>query len=399
MLKLILLSMSRFHSYLNSSVQILTEYDGETPFSLFIRKFFSGHKKYGSRDRRLIADYCYQYFRIGNAFPDSEMSERVLIGRFLCSTEPNRMLEFHKPEWNESVGLSFKEKLKMLVVESEDVPSKIFPWEKELSPKIDFNALATSHLIQPDVFLRIRPNQKETVQRKLNEQDLPFKEVSPTTISVEANSKVDRVLKLDSEVVVQDLSSQRVGEYLAGVLERDNLNVWDCCAGSGGKSIMAYDINPTIQLAVSDVRDTILFNLKKRFEAAKIKNYKSLKQDLSNPQAIPYSPFDVIIADVPCTGSGTWGRTPEQLSYFEISKAKEYVYLQRTIVSNAIPHLKPGGYLVFITCSAFKTENEDNVEYLINEFDLEEVNGGLLKGYDQKADTMFVSVLKKAITI
>ncbi len=388
--------MSRFHSYLNSTVQILTEYDGKSPFSLFLRKFFSHYKKYGSRDRRLISDYCYQYFRIGKAFANHSIEERILIGRFLCSTGVNRMLEVHKPEWNDKAGLNLHEKLEMLHVKPEEVFSEIFRWGRELSPEIDSDAFAKSHLLQPNVFLRIRPNKKETVKLKLKGHHISFKEISNTTLAVEPNSKIDQVLKVDSEVVVQDLSSQRVGEYLAGVLEGDSLKVWDCCAASGGKSIMAYDINPSIQLTVSDVRENILFNLEKRFEAAEIKNYKSVKLDLSNPESIPDTPFDVIIADVPCTGSGTWGRTPEQLSYFETSKIKEYVDLQRKIVSNAIPNLKPGGYLVYITCSVFKKENEENVEYLANKFDLKEVGGSLLKGYDQKADSMFVSLLKKS---
>lgn len=306
------------------------------------------------------------------------------------------MLEVHRQEWDEVVELSLKEKLGVLQTDFKEVFSSLFSWREELSMDIDFDAFASSHFVQPDVFLRIRSNQKEKVKRTLNEVEIPFKEITSSTFSVEANSKVDRALQIDSDVVVQDLSSQRVGDFLSKLLKEDTPKVWDCCAGSGGKSIMAYDINPKIRLTVSDVRENILINLKKRFDAAGIKSYKSFQLDLGNGQSVLDSPFDVIIADVPCTGSGTWGRTPEQLTYFEASKIQEYADLQRTIVSNAIPLLKPGGFLVYITCSVFKKENENNVEYLIDEFDLEEVDGGLLKGYDQKADSMFVSVLKRA---
>lgn len=391
--------MSRFHSYLNSTVQILSEYDGKTPFSLFIRKFFSRYKKYGSRDRRLISDYCYQYFRIGKAFATQPIEERILIGRFLCSTGPNRMLEVHRPEWNGLVSISIDSKIDALNVKKSHIMEAVFSWREELSPSIEFEAFVTSYFTQPDVFLRIRPGKEETIRLKLKGHHISNQKVSENTLSVEANSKVDQVLSIDKEAVIQDLSSQRVGEFISPLLTEDNLKVWDCCAASGGKSIMMYDINPKIQLTVSDVRESILRNLKTRFEEAGIHNYNSILLDLSQAQSLSNAPFDVVIADVPCTGSGTWGRTPEQLSYFEISTTKKYVDLQRAIVSNAIPHLKPGGYLVYITCSVFKKENEENVEYLINEFDLEEVNGGLLKGYDQKADSMFVSVLKKAIGI
>ena len=388
--------MSRFHSYLNSAVQILSEYDGKSPFSLFIRKFFSHHKKFGSRDRRLIADYCFQYFRIGKALPDSSMEERILIGRFLCSTGSNRMLEVHKPEWNELASLSLEEKLNVLNVDQDELLNALFPWKEELSKGIEFNNFVASYFIQPDVFLRIRPGNNETVRLKLKGHHIPAKKISDATLSIEANSKVDQVLNIDSEVVIQDLSSQRVGEFISPLLKEDNLNVWDCCAASGGKSIMAYDINPTIQLTVSDVRENILHNLKSRFEVAGIQNYKSAQLDLTKTNSVPDSPFDVIIADVPCTGSGTWGRTPEQLFYFDTSKIEEYTNLQRTIVSNALPNLSIGGYLVYITCSVFKKENEENAEFFKSEFGLEEISQELLKGYDQKADSMFVSLLKKS---
>lgn len=390
--------MSRFHSYLNSGVKILSEYDGKTPFSLFLKKFFSQNKKYGSRDRRLISDYCFQYFRLGKALPQLQIEERVLVGRFLCSTGPNRMLEVHKPEWNELAGISLTEKYKILGVKREELLEEVFPHEKDISPEIDFFGFTESYFTKPDVFLRVRPGKKETVKLKLKGHHIPFREIAENALSVEPNSKVDEVLSIDKEAVVQDLSSQRVGEVFKEVLKLDNLKLWDCCAASGGKSIMAFDINPTIQLTVSDIRESILHNLKSRFETAGIGNYESFQVDLSKAQPIPNAPFDVIIADVPCTGSGTWGRTPEQLFYFEEPKIEEYAQLQQRIVTNAVPHLKAGGYLVYITCSVFEKENEQNAEFFVKELNLEKLSGELIKGYDQKADSMFVSVLRKAIS-
>ncbi|MFV1884243.1 MAG: Fmu (Sun) domain-containing protein [Balneola sp.] len=332
--------MSRFYSYLNSAVKILSEYDGKTPFSLFLKQFFSKNKKYGSRDRRLISDYCYQYFRLSRAFTNKTMEERLLIGRFLCSTSANHMLEVHRPEWNEAAGLAKEAKFKMLGVDGETLWDQQFPWKDELSNGIDFKAFAESHFLKPDVFLRIRPGKKDTVKLKLKGHHIQFKEIAENSLSVESNSKLDEVLGIDKEVVVQDFSSQRVGTFLSDVFLEENVRVWDCCAASGGKSIMAYDMNPTIQLTVSDVRESILHNLKNRFETAGIANYDSFQVDLSQPQSILNTPFDVIIADVPCTGSGTWGRTPEQLYYFEEPKIEEYASLQKKIVSNALPHLK-----------------------------------------------------------
>ena len=388
--------MSRFHSYLNSTVTILSEYDGTQPFSLFIRRFFSRHKKYGSRDRWLISDYCFFYFRLGKALIDLDMEERILVGIFLCSEFPNRMLETHKPEWNEKAGAGFVEKCQILGIDPQQLLEELFPWKEQLGANIDFEAFAESYFTKPDVFLRIRPGKENSIRPRLKSSKVPFKEILSTCISVSPKEKVDRVLSIDSTVVVQDLSSQKVGDFLKEVLTSDDLNVWDCCAASGGKSILAYDINPNIELTVSDIRPQILDNLKARFELAGINNYESTVVDLSsNGNEIPNAPFDVIIADVPCTGSGTWGRTPEQLFYFDEAKIGEYASLQRTIVKNAVPNLKEGGALVFITCSVFKQENEENVEFIRQDLGFELVRAETIPGYDQKADSMFAAVFKK----
>ena len=359
--------MSRFHSYLNSAVQILSEYDGNTPFSLFIKRFFSKHKKYGSRDRRLIADYCYQYFRIGKAFQKLPVEERILTGIFLCSSGPTRMMEIHNPEWNQITNKSLEEKIIQIEITEQQLLNTLFPWEQELSDGIEFERFAKSYFAKPSVFIRVRSQKRETVRLKLKGHHIPFKEISEHTFSVEANSKLDQLLKLDSEVVIQDLSSQKIREFLPEVLGNKELKVWDCCAASGGKSILAFDINPMIKLTVSDIRTSILKNLEERFLSAGINNFQSYEIDL----------------------------TQEQLFYFEESKIEEYANLQRSIISNAVLHLNNGGFLVYITCSVFKKENEANIEFLVTEFGLNEIRTEVLKGYNQKADSMFVSVLKK----
>mgnify|MGYP002655003678 FL=1 len=128
---------------------------------------------------------------------------------------------------------------------------------------------------------------------------------------------------------------------------------------------MAKDILGDIELTVSDVRESILLNLKKRFAEAGIKNYNSKVVDLSHSAfTIHHSPFDLIMADVPCSGSGTWGRTPEFLSFFNKASIDTYAVLQQKICTNAVTKLKPGGYFLYITCSVFKKENEENVQWL-----------------------------------
>ena len=107
------------------------------------------------------------------------------------------------------------------------------------------------------------------------------------------------------------------------------------------------------------------------------------------------SSFDIIITDVPCSGSGTWSRTPEQLYYFNPAEIDRYSALQKKIVQHAIPRLKPGGFLLYCTCSVFKKENEEIVQYIQQQHALQLLKKELLTGYDQKADTLFGAVFQK----
>lgn len=387
--------MSRFHSYLNSTVQILSEYDGKSPFSLFIKKFFNRHKKFGSRDRWLISDYCFFYFRLGKALPDLSMEERILTGIFLCAEAPNNMLATHKPEWNEVANAELTEKCALLGISYQELLGEMFPWSEELSDSIDWEKYTRSFFSKPDVFLRIRPGREQSVRLRLKSAHIPFKDLGTHTLSVAPGAKVDRVLSMDSSVVVQDLNSQKTGEVFNEVLSSEGVTVWDCCAASGGKSIMAYDFNPKIALTVTDIRPHILRNLEQRFESAGITDYEQQVADLTHPIKLKQEPFEVIIADVPCTGSGTWARTPEQLFTFDQERIAEYASLQQAIINMTVPKLKPSGFLIYITCSVFALENERNVEEIANMHHLSIIDMQLLEGYTQKADSMFVALLKK----
>jgi 16S rRNA (cytosine967-C5)-methyltransferase len=386
--------VSRYHSYLNSAKEILSIYKGDEPFASFIKKYFSEHKKFGSKDRKEVANLCYCYFRMGKAAIDLSLEERILTALFVCSFEPNELLQNLKPEWDVKTRFSINEKLSSVNYQL----SSVFPWKEELCEGVEYEKFCASFFVQPDLFLRIRPGHAEKVLVKLNETGVNYEFISPFTIRLPNSFKADKYFELDKEVVVQDHNSQRVGELFLPVRRGLSDRVWDCCAGSGGKSIMAYDLNQGINLFVSDKRESILANLKKRFESAGIKKYKSFVVDLTySPFTTHHSPFDLIIADVPCTGSGTWSRTPEQLFYFDTGRIDEYVSMQKNIVSNIIPQLQPGGYLLYITCSVFKKENEDVVNYLKEKFHLQLMKMELLKGYELKADTMFAALLRKPL--
>ena len=408
----ILHQVSHFHSYINTARNILQKYNGDEPFAGFLKKYFSVNKKHGSKDRKKISNLCYCYFRLGKAVSNKEekLEEDIITGLFLCSNEPNEILQEIRPGWNEKIMIPINEKCSMF--NSQFSMLNVFPWKEDLSEGIDHEKFSESFFVQPDLFIRIRPGHAEYVLLKLNELKVAYEFISPFCVRLPNSFKADQHFALDKEIVVQDYNSQRVMEFLPLRPGRSD-RVWDCCAGSGGKSILAYDLNPDIQLTVSDKREAILINLNKRFEKAGIKEYTNIIMDLekenvqypiiNNPRLRDARPtelsgravgqeFSIIITDVPCTGSGTWSRTPEQLHFFKPSSIEEYSHRQKKIVSNIILHLKPGGHLVYITCSVFKKENEEVVNFIKEKSHLQLKQMELIKGYGKKADTMFVAL-------
>jgi 16S rRNA (cytosine967-C5)-methyltransferase len=247
------------------------------------------------------------------------------------------------------------------------------------------------------LYLRIRPSNEKIVAARLASANIPYNSLGNNCIQLQNAASVDRLIDLDKEAVVQDYNSQRVAELFSLPVMNKIKSVWDCCAASGGKSLLLHDVHPAVILTVSDKRESIIANLKKRFARAGITRYKALVTDLSSEEhALSKSKFDLIIADVPCTGSGTWSRTPEQLYYFKKEKIVEYAALQRKLVSNAIPSLKQDGFLLYITCSVFKKENEENIAFIQKQFGLKLIKMELFKGYDRRADTLLAALLQVA---
>ena len=388
----------RYQSYLNTATKIISAYKGEEPLASYLRKFFAADKKYGSKDRRSISSLCYNYYRLGKAALTISIEERIVLATFLCENVFSEFLQFLKPEWNENITLSIEEKLSLINIKALDV----FPFADELSEGIDQQQFNLSFFQQPELFLRIRPGKKSIVESKLNTGSLPYQLIDEDCVALPNASKLDGVIELDKEAIVQDYNSQKVLNALKSEITnyQSKILAWDCCAASGGKSILLYDIlKGNIELSVSDIRESILSNLKKRFSAAGIKKYHSFIADLSvNNTSLEIQDQQLIICDAPCTGSGTWARTPEQLFYFDQQQIKTYADRQLQIVSNVIPHLQQNGLFVYITCSVFKKENEAIVDVIKEKFHLQLLQMELLKGYDRKADSMFVAVFKKLTT-
>ncbi len=396
----------RYQSYLNSAKKIIELYSGQEPLTNFLKKFFAANKKYGSKDRKHIAAICYSYFRLGKAAAEETIEEDILRGLFLSEQSFNEIIHFFKPDWDEFIGKPVKEKTAFI-----NFPvKKIFPFKNELTAAVSHMEFCESFLKQPKLFLRVRPHKKNIVIQKLQKAKIPLALIDDECIALANSTKLDDIIDADTEVVIQDYNSQQVFNFLQNFsIDKPVITAWDCCAASGGKSILLFDIlKRHVELTVSDIRLPILLNLHQRFNKAGIKNYNYFIGDLNTPGfkfpiliskgvqgKLPIHNYQMIVCDVPCTGSGTWGRTPENLFYFESEIIDDYVQRQKQIVSNVIPFLKEEGLLFYITCSVFKKENEDVALFIKEKFQMQLLHMELLKGYDKKADSMFVAVFTK----
>ncbi len=385
---------ARLDNYIQMALALIERYDGAMPLSAFLKQYYAQNKKHGSRDRKLISHLVYTYYRLGK-YAATNQQQRLLIALFLSEPGDSQWAVCLPEAWQQMMQASLGEKCNYLQTQNLTItPAAIFPWIDALSEGIEKEAFVWQHLQQPDLFLRVRPGRMKKVVEALNTNTIAF-EAEGNCLRVANGTQIDQLLTINKDVVVQDRSSQQVANLFSYFQEASVKKVWDCCAASGGKSILLMDTLPGIQLSVSDIRATILHNLRQRFAEAGIAQFQSFLADLSQPLPVKQQ-YDAIICDVPCSGSGTWGRTPEQLSFFNTQEISRYAQLQATIAGNAIPHLKQGGYLLYITCSVFAAENEMNVNKLAEQHSLKLVTHELLTGYQHKADTMFAALLQKA---
>jgi len=319
--------------------KLIAAYHGEEPLANYLKKYFAANKKHGSKDRKNISTLCYTHFRnIANTFP---LADKV-------------------------------------------------------SDQIDVEKFIASHQIQPLLFIRIRPWQKEKVIQKLQAANIEFKEVAENAFAFANTTSLQNILELNKEAVIQDFNSQSIAALLKLVptSEEHPIQVWDACAASGGKTILMFDTMSNIRMHVSDVRESILYNADKRLQEAGIRPASVQEIDLTQAFEIK-KPFDFVFADVPCSGSGTWGRTPEQLAYFTEAQLNKYTKLQAQILHNIIPTIKLNGHLLFATCSVYKDENEKNVDALLATGKFKVVKQQYYTGYTQQADTLFGALLEK----
>ncbi len=158
-------------------------------------------------------------------------------------------------------------------------------------------------------------------------------------------------------VVIQDEGSQLVA-LLVGTGSR----LLDCCAAPGGKTAVLAARNPTAEIIAPELHPHRANLLRKRVRA---KNVKVIQADAL--QLPVEGKFDRVLADVPCSGTGTLARNPEIKWRLKPRDLDDLHTRQVSILRAALDHLAPGGHAVYSTCSLEHEEDEAVIEHVLAE--------------------------------
>jgi 16S rRNA (cytosine967-C5)-methyltransferase len=156
-------------------------------------------------------------------------------------------------------------------------------------------------------------------------------------------------------VAIQDEASQAVARLVAA--DPGN-TVLDLCAAPGGKTLLlARAAGPRGRVIAADLHANRVGAMQERLELAGVRNVETIVLDGAQP--LPFEqPFDRILVDVPCSGTGTLARHPEIRWKLQADDLRDLHDRQVRLLRNAFPHLAPQGRLVYSTCSLEPEENE-----------------------------------------
>ncbi|MCC6384601.1 MAG: hypothetical protein LC117_02955 [Bacteroidia bacterium] len=377
-------------------------FDEVTPLNDSLKGYFKTHKNMGVNDRRRFSRIIYSFFRTGRFLNISDPEEVLMLSVFLQGTDENYLIkgvrsqfEFIKPEdFLKTIAEKFNLLRKHHISLDENM---VFPYPDILSKGVTASDYGWSLLEQPLVFVRIRKNEMEQVLQELQENKIEFTgcKDDQNCLSFEPAVKLTFLNSfVNGKFVIQDRNSQQTLNLLPELAPSEFW--WDCCCGAGGKSLLFKEKFPNNLILLSDSRKSVLENASQRMKAAGFDRPEILNLDLiaDNAPGKLKTKFDGIIADVPCTGSGTWARSPEQLHFFRPNAIHDFTDKQHRIIDSVDPCLKQGGLLLYITCSVFSDENEGMTEYIQNK-GYELIQSKLLRGWESKCDSFYTALLRK----
>lgn len=177
----------------------------------------------------------------------------------------------------------------------------------------------------------------------------------------------DEAERVDTRLI--DDGSRLVAE-LAAISHPSPQRIWDACAAPGGKTAVLARRHATAEVLATDISARRLRSIERRIgEEMPGRTIRALEADAGR---LPESEgsFDLILCDVPCSGTGTLARNPEIRHRLQASEFERQAMRQREILRGAIGRLRSGGRLIYSTCSLEPEENEKVVSSVLAEGDV-----------------------------
>jgi len=265
-------------------------------------------------------------------------------------------------------------------------PEKIAPFLEQLAAKPPLYLRANSIDRVPEIEAELRAAYSSVETLRLDERWVAFR--------VEGELPVYELASLKKGLIeIQDLASQHLG---AAVDAYPGMAVWDVCAGGGGKTLqIASQMQNRGVLYASDIRDYKLDELKLRARRAGFHNirrfvYDAEKQVEPTHEVRNAGGFHRILVDAPCTASGTLRRNPDVRFRIMPDDPEKFAALQLKLLTAVHGYLRPGGKLIYATCSVFRSENEDVVEeFMAQHSGFRLLESRWVGSPDLDSDTMF----------
>jgi 16S rRNA (cytosine967-C5)-methyltransferase len=332
-----------------------------------IEFLFKDQKKWGARDRRFVAETTYDIvrnYRLLQELSGNSTDFYKLIGVYLILHDSDL------PAWEEFKGID-KKSIEQKWNEAKNIRAvfqSVPDWldelgQTELGNKWSKELAALNE--QAPVVLRantLKGNAK-SLKAKLNEEGTEtvlLPEYGEALVLQERKNIFTSPLFKNGYFEIQDASSQLVAKFLEPA---PGMFVVDACAGAGGKTLhIAALMQNKGKLIALDVEEGKLEELKRRAQRASVTTIdakviiseKTIK-DLEGKA-------DRLLLDVPCSGLGVLKRNPDAKWKLSLKGIEEIKQKQKTILQNYSCILKPGGLMVYATCSILPGENQKQVE-------------------------------------
>lgn len=345
----------------------------EYPADSVLSQYFREHRALGQDERAFVAEAVFgvlRHKRVLDHVAGAVGPRRLILAwlRRFGGLGPSEIAAVLKPgegEWLSGVAAAALDVLPPAV--RAELPDWV--WERLTRERPDSEILALGLALQEPAPLDLRVNtlrsDRDTVLRALRASGL---EASPTPYSpfgvrILGRPALNRhPLFLEGAIEVQDEGSQLAGLLVA---PRRHELVVDFCAGAGGKSLMlGAMMNSQGRLYAFDVSPARLSRLKPRLKRSGLSNLHPhlLRSEHDTKVKRLAGKIDRLLVDAPCSGLGTLRRNPDLKWRQSPASVAEMRVRQAAILRAAATLVKPGGRLVYVTCSLLREENEDIVD-------------------------------------